>query len=486
MGGQAVVEDRRVVLLSLILAAGLIVLLVGTFISHYFLLALASLLLGYAVLDRGFAYIGSPPLYVGELVLLLALAAIVIGKKQPWRLDYIFTFLVSFMLLGLARAIPFWNTHGIEVARDSVTWTYAIFAIALLLTLGHQGVDRIVRVYGHLLVPVLFIAPIIVVLSRLELADRLTWPISNGSILSYKGGDLAVHAAGAAGFMLLGLSRHSSTVRDFSVWAIWAVSLGISVTGRSAMLTIACSFALCLILMQLLPKSAESNTSGTRRLLPLTLLLGMLLALVVVITPNIQLGSRSLSVDQVEDNVRSIFSDSEDVQHGLQGTKNWRTSWWSDIIDYTFNGEYFWTGKGFGLNLANEDGFQPTEDRSLRAPHSAHFTVLARMGVPGLVLWIALQLAFVGGLTRAFFLARRRRDVRWARIDAWVLVYWTAFMVNASFDVYLEGPQGGIWFWSLFGFGWAALRLQSERPVAEVSSLLSGTGGTTRAHPARP
>jgi hypothetical protein len=37
--------------------------------------------------------------------------------------------------------------------------------------------------------------------------------------------------------------------------------------------------------------------------------------------------------------------------------------------------------------------------------------------------------------------------------------YWVAFIVNASFDVFLEGPMGGVWFWVLFGFGLAAVRV---------------------------
>jgi hypothetical protein len=41
-----------------------------------------------------------------------------------------------------------------------------------------------------------------------------------------------------------------------------------------------------------------------------------------------------------------------------------------------------------------------------------------------------------------------------------VLAFWLAFMVNASVDVFLEGPQGGIWFWCLMGFGIAALEAQ--------------------------
>jgi len=39
------------------------------------------------------------------------------------------------------------------------------------------------------------------------------------------------------------------------------------------------------------------------------------------------------------------------------------------------------------------------------------------------------------------------------------LVYWTAMMVDTSFDPYLGGPQDGIWFWTLFGLGLVVIRL---------------------------
>jgi hypothetical protein len=37
-------------------------------------------------------------------------------------------------------------------------------------------------------------------------------------------------------------------------------------------------------------------------------------------------------------------------------------------------------------------------------------------------------------------------------------------MVVTSFDPYLEGPQGGIWFWSIFGLGLVTMRL-ARRPT---------------------
>ena len=36
---------------------------------------------------------------------------------------------------------------------------------------------------------------------------------------------------------------------------------------------------------------------------------------------------------------------------------------------------------------------------------------------------------------------------------AFLVAYWMAFLVNTSFDVFLEGPMGGIWFWTLVGTG---------------------------------
>jgi O-antigen ligase len=172
---------------------------------------------------------------------------------------------------------------------------------------------------------------------------------------------------------------------------------------------------------------------------------------------------RAISPEQLASNFESLFVEKNEGE--LEGTRRWRVEWWKQIVDYTVFGEHFWNGKGYGVNLADEDGFQVAEDHSLRAPHNAHLTILARSGVPGFTLWVALQVAFAGSLVRAHLRARRLGHDRWARLDLWLLAYWLAFLINGSFDVFLEGPQGGIWFWSLYGFGLAALALQSRPPV---------------------
>ncbi|MCC7260798.1 MAG: O-antigen ligase domain-containing protein, partial [Alphaproteobacteria bacterium] len=121
-----------------------------------------------------------------------------------------------------------------------------------------------------------------------------------------------------------------------------------------------------------------------------------------------------------------------------------------------FGGEYFLTGKGFGINLADDDGFQVRDDASLLSPHNVHLTVLARTGVPGFALWVALQLAYAGSLIVALFHARSCGHREWQALFLLLFTYWLAMLVNASFDPYLEGPMGGIWFWSVMGVGLAA------------------------------
>lgn len=171
---------------------------------------------------------------------------------------------------------------------------------------------------------------------------------------------------------------------------------------------------------------------------------------------------RPATLFQVVENILSLFGSSPDP--GLEGTKQFRLAWWGEIVDYTFFGDRFWTGQGFGINLADADGFQSTADGSLRAPHNSHLTVLARMGVPGFVVWVALQAAFGLTLLRAMLHLRRSGELQLAAVGGWVLAYWFAMMVDTSFDPYLEGPQGGIWFWVIVGLGLVVIRL-SGRPA---------------------
>jgi O-antigen ligase len=197
----------------------------------------------------------------------------------------------------------------------------------------------------------------------------------------------------------------------------------------------------------------------------------VLLVLTVGVTTMPTLGTkqeRSLSPGQVVENIKSMLFLSSS-REALASTAEWRMRWWSDIVQYTLNGPYLWTGRGFGINLATEDGYQTDlVGESLRSPHNVHMTILARMGVPGVLAWITLLVALLWYLfraCRASFLPIPERS-----LAGWALCYLVAFIVNASFDVFLEGPQGGIWFWSMVGIATAVVRAYQQAEKGKTNT----------------
>jgi hypothetical protein len=160
---------------------------------------------------------------------------------------------------------------------------------------------------------------------------------------------------------------------------------------------------------------------------------------------------RQVSSVQLVENAASILGRSGEQ---TESTKAWREKWWNIIVDNTVRGPYFWTGRGFGVNLGFEDGFgNPHNERPLRSPHNGHITILARAGIPGAALWGVFLAAWFGTLLHTMLLARRRGQAEWAGLLLFVACYAASCVINATFDVALEAPMQGIWFWCLIGSG---------------------------------
>jgi hypothetical protein len=92
-------------------------------------------------------------------------------------------------------------------------------------------------------------------------------------------------------------------------------------------------------------------------------------------------------------------------------------------------------------------------DAPLRSPHSAHMTILARLGVPGLVLWVSTLLVWFSTMFGNAYTAWRNGEPAWGRFFIFISCYALAAIIDSSFDVALEGPMIGIWFWTLIGVG---------------------------------
>jgi hypothetical protein len=441
-------------------------------LPRVFLGVLGLVLFGYTFLGKGFAYLGFAPVFIGECVLLLGLLAIVLGGGiGPAFRSPITWLLCAYALWGMARTVPYLSTYKFEALRDAIIWGYGAFTLLvagfLLRTRATQDVPRI---YGRWFWWFGFWSPIAGVIFRMAEPSIPRVPGTEDiPILFVKAGDYAVQLAGVAAFVLVGLAEQQWRAmkhRALLEWAWWMAWLGgVAISGaasRSGLLTVFVAVATVLLLK---PRS--------RWLKPA--IVSVVFAIAFVASDlKIDAGqNREVSARQIAANVQSIVTGQARTGN-LDETRAWRLQWWQDIIDYTVHGTYFWTGKGFGVNLADDDGYQGT-DRGIpnRHPHNIQLTVLAHAGVPGLVLWVALQLTFFFSFLQAYYRARRARQKGWARVNLWILAFWMAFMANASFDVFIEGPQGGIWFWCLLGFGIAVLEEQKrERRVAVGHKVL--------------
>lgn len=445
-----------------------------------YLLALSCVLLGYAVMGKGFAYLGYPPFFVGELAFFAGLLALL----RSGCLVAVFAFGPSLLLAAtmgwtLLRTLPFVGTYGFDALRDSVIIMYAGFSfiVAALLIEDCRRINTLVRYYNVFLGIYVPAVPFLFALSYWFGDDILKVPGTSVGLIFLGAGEVAAHLAGAAVFALAGFRRPTP------VWTacLLAALVMASAVSRGAMLAFVVPVVLAALLL------------GKARMLAVLIAAGLvLLATSYVIETSFSSyhearssTERSVSAVQLVENVASIFGRGGDQ---TEGTKVWREKWWNIIVDNTVRGPYFWTGRGFGVNLAFEDGFGSRHnERPLRSPHNAHMTILARAGIPGASLWGVFLAAWLGAVLHARSLACRCGQAEWAGLLLFVGCYATSCVINASFDVALEGPMQGIWFWCLIGFGIGATMIY--RYLQDNSLWKARLGGQVlpaRAHRALP
>jgi hypothetical protein len=146
---------------------------------------------------------------------------------------------------------------------------------------------------------------------------------------------------------------------------------------------------------------------------------------------------------------------------GAGGTTKARLEAYDKVVRYTAaTPDRLAVGVGFGPDFLDRSGAAPalegTVFEGVRAPHNILLNSLARLGVLGLVLHLAVLV--IGALMAARFFLGRARDSAGA-VYAMLLV---ALPVAAFFGVILESPFAAIpYFWS---FGWLASQATAQQP----------------------
>ncbi len=418
-----------------------------TSLGDRYLLLLLGVLLGYAFIGKGFAYLGLPPLYVGEMALL---TGFIIFLRTSCLIAALATlpslFLAAAMAWVMLRTLPFVGMHGFDALRDSVVIMYGGFAfiiIALLLEGAHR-INTVVRWYDGFSNIYVLAIPFIFAFNHF-MADHIPHlPGTDVPLILIAPNEVGVHLSGAAVFTVVGFRKATP---------LWIVLL-------VAALAMVCALSRGGMVAFAVPITFAALMLGKIRELAIVLVAGLaIFAVAYVLEPTFtdyrETASsieRPISTRQIVNNIVSTVGEG---QEQTEGTKRWRVDWWNVIVNNTVYGPYFWTGRGFGLNLAEADGVMDNHrlTHPLRSPHNVHVTILARAGVPGLALWGAFLASWLGMMMRTMWIARRRGQTDWAALFLFIACYAMAMVINATFDVTLEAPVQGVWFWCLIGFG---------------------------------
>jgi O-antigen ligase/polysaccharide polymerase Wzy-like membrane protein len=416
------------------------------------------ILFGYIFLNKGFAYLGLPPLYVGEIGLLLAAlsAAVIIrqGQAQWSRFGQAaILMLFLFLIWQVARTLPFLTTYGLNTIRDAMLWGYSAYAIFICIVFTHEQIDEFSSIYGRVLPFLLVWLPVIFILTRL-FHLRVSLPGLAVPLLLVRTGDMGVHLAGLGAFLLLGLysyGRKSPKLALLGLWALWWLAfIAYGSVNRAGML----SASLVILVILFRPRSNWMPALLAGLVVIAFFQFSGIQVKVVQENKKVEVSPRQIYLNYASmvatlRGEKESDSDFEPEQGGLRiSTIAWRLRWWETIVGYTFEGPYLWTGKGYGINLADSDGFQGRMG-NLRSPHNATMNILARSGLPGLLLWLAFLASMAFQMIRIIVSPRYRLSHR--TLLLWMGVYWLAFLCNSTFGVFFEAPMGGIWFWSLNG-----------------------------------
>ena len=213
--------------------------------DHYIAL-LGIVLLGYALMGKGFAYLGFPPLYVGEIALL---AGMVVFLRTGAFMGSLATLpavlLVVLMVWVLARTMPFVGVYKFDALRDSVIIMYGCFAFIVigLLLEDARRIDTILRYYGIMLwsfpaIPVGFW------LTKYwgDYIPHLFGPVP---IVEIGASAVGTHLAGTMIYILIGYRKTS--VAWIAVWFITLALVGATNRGATLAVVMPLTFAILML-----------------------------------------------------------------------------------------------------------------------------------------------------------------------------------------------------------------------------------------------
>ena len=383
----------------------------------------------YVFFNKGVAYS-----YMVEVIWLLGFILIFLSRRSyEFVWDVRAKLLAFFLLVGIIYIPIGLRGHTIfDVIRDSFVFQYGWFVFIVFLFKEQQSMvwNKIIAIYSWF--PVFGLLNFFLQ-NFVENFDRFK-PFGNISFVLYKYGDMGVHLLISSLVLLVFQQKRSVRFQAVMALLILFNLLILTAYSRSGMLAYVLGVLVYIVLSN--EGYIQIRVKQYIKYLPLLLMIVVPIYASIKVQENFQ--GRKVGIEQVTQNLGSFAGISNDSN--LENNKLWRLVWWAKILDYSFSPSYFFQGKGLGMSLSETDEILSEVDE-VRSPHNFHLTVMARFGVPIFCLW----LFWLFLLFKPMF--KRQLNSKTLLISTVLL----AFIVNASFDVFLEGPMGAFPFWTWVG-----------------------------------
>lgn len=387
----------------------------------------------YVIFNKGVSYS-----YLTELILIIGIILTLSVNKSKFAipLDTNYAFLLFFLFVGLIYFIYGLYSFKIKgVIQDSLFFLY-ISNVFILTTFSEYYKKLLGFVFNiYKWVPIIGISNF--VLQNYSALFEQFSLFGGLPLMLYKYGDLGVNLVISTILFLEGKYHISKTMSLFFIILTIINLLLVLTYSRSGFI----AYTITLFVYYIFSKSEiKLNFRRNLKYILFSFLFAIPLYLSFEVKQNFQ--GRSTGLNQIISNVNSLISNSSEFKFNNTLNNNilWRLAWWSNIINNTIEEKMIFSGIGSGADLIKNSGVI-VEDEKLRAPHSIHLNLLARYGFVFFLVWIC----WIFFTLRPLFLNKLNGD------QYLIALFILAFLINASFDVYLEGPMGSFPFWTLVG-----------------------------------
>ena len=398
----------------------------------------------YVFLNKGVAYT-----YLVEAFWLLGILLLFMHRKKVeliWNKTT--KLLLFFIAIGFIYIIRgFTKYDSIDLIRDSFIFQYGWFVFILFLFKDKTAQIWETLFFIYKWFP--FVALLNFILQYFVPFFETVAPFGGIPILLYKNGDMGVQLLISTLLFLYTFENKTLKWRVLLSLVIALDFLILASYSRSGIVAFLASM-LCFIYFNK-DIQLQARVRLLIKYLPIILLVVTPIYINIKVAENFQ--GRAVGLEQIKNNFSSIVGGTTDATS--ENNVVWRLVWWAKIIDYSLSSPNFFIGKGLGMNLATDDDIITLDD-SLRSPHNFHLNIMSRFGVLLFIIW----LFFLIQLLKPLF----KKQLQGKRLLIGCILL--AFLLNASFDVFLEGPMGAFPFWT-----WMGLYLLAEDQESLVESV---------------